>query len=339
MELRGHTDHIDVRGVGRTYGTGDGAFEAVRGIDLVVGAGTIVAHLGTNGAGKTSALEVVEGPARPTAGRVRALGLDRTRRTTSTTTRISSSSARSTPRSAAPRSRPTPAASSLPRETEIERIIAASDRCQPPRSGNRPTLNRASVEKFADQWRAKQVARAGARKNRDKPAPSRRVPPEDTGWLHADEVVELTGLGRPRVGQLATLGILPAQWSGHQHLWFRGNQTRRWHQARAADVEQWISCRAAADLIGCSTAIVLAAARRGEIERRDADRTAPSLRRSSVEAFAQRWPERAQQHKDRQVAAARQRDDLRRRTQPPDHDHVWLSRTAAALVLGVSRPG
>ena len=82
-----------------------------------------------------------------------------------------------------------------------------------PRSGNRPTLNRASVEQFADQWRAIQAARAERRKNRDMPAPSKRVPPDDTGWLHADEVVELTGLGRPRVGQLATLGILPAQWS------------------------------------------------------------------------------------------------------------------------------
>ena len=66
--LLGDTDHIEVRGLRRVYGTGEGAFEAVRGIDLVVGAGTIVALLGTNGAGKTSALEVVEGLARPTAG-------------------------------------------------------------------------------------------------------------------------------------------------------------------------------------------------------------------------------------------------------------------------------
>jgi ABC-2 type transport system ATP-binding protein len=74
--LLGDTDHIEARGLRRVYGTGDGAFEAVRGIDLVVEAGTIVALLGTNGAGKTSALEVVEGLARPTAGEVRVLGLD-----------------------------------------------------------------------------------------------------------------------------------------------------------------------------------------------------------------------------------------------------------------------
>lgn len=74
--LPSHPGHIEVRGLRRVYGTGAGAFEAVRGIDLVVGAGTIVALLGTNGAGKTSALEVVEGLARPTAGQVRVLGLD-----------------------------------------------------------------------------------------------------------------------------------------------------------------------------------------------------------------------------------------------------------------------
>jgi hypothetical protein len=72
----GGTNHIEVHGLRRVYGTGPGAFEAVRGIDLVVEAGAIVALLGTNGAGKTSALEVVEGLAPPTAGEVRVLGLD-----------------------------------------------------------------------------------------------------------------------------------------------------------------------------------------------------------------------------------------------------------------------
>ncbi|MDN4161049.1 ABC transporter ATP-binding protein [Nocardioides abyssi] len=68
--------HIEVRDLRRSYGSGTTAFEAVRGIDLVVEPGTVVALLGTNGAGKTSALEVVEGLAPPTAGEVRVLGLD-----------------------------------------------------------------------------------------------------------------------------------------------------------------------------------------------------------------------------------------------------------------------
>lgn len=67
---------VRVRGLKRTYGQGAQAFEAVRGVDLDVPAGSITALLGTNGAGKTSTLEVLEGLAPATAGEVRVLGLD-----------------------------------------------------------------------------------------------------------------------------------------------------------------------------------------------------------------------------------------------------------------------
>ena len=67
---------IRVRGLRRTYGHGPDAYEAVRGVDLDVPTGTIVALLGTNGAGKTSTLEVIEGLAPATAGEVSVLGLD-----------------------------------------------------------------------------------------------------------------------------------------------------------------------------------------------------------------------------------------------------------------------
>jgi|GEM_PF-4597738 len=52
---------VRVRGLRRTYGQGASAYEAVRGVDLDVPAGSITALLGTNGAGKTSTLEVLEG--------------------------------------------------------------------------------------------------------------------------------------------------------------------------------------------------------------------------------------------------------------------------------------
>lgn len=67
---------IHVTGLRRTYGSGAGAFEAVRGIDLTVPSGTVHALLGVNGAGKTSALEVIEGLSAPSAGTVEVLGLD-----------------------------------------------------------------------------------------------------------------------------------------------------------------------------------------------------------------------------------------------------------------------
>ena len=53
-----------------------GARTAVDGISFAVGAGEVVALLGPNGAGKTSTVEALEGYRRPSAGRVRVLGLD-----------------------------------------------------------------------------------------------------------------------------------------------------------------------------------------------------------------------------------------------------------------------
>jgi ABC-2 type transport system ATP-binding protein len=51
-------------------------FEAVRGVDLQVGRGELFALLGTNGAGKTSAVELIEGLAKHSGGSVRILGHD-----------------------------------------------------------------------------------------------------------------------------------------------------------------------------------------------------------------------------------------------------------------------
>ncbi len=67
---------IACHGVRRTYGSGKDAFDAVRCVDLEVPAGSITALLGTNGAGKTSTVELLEGLARPDGGEIRVLGLD-----------------------------------------------------------------------------------------------------------------------------------------------------------------------------------------------------------------------------------------------------------------------
>ncbi|MGW4032584.1 ABC transporter ATP-binding protein [Streptomyces sp. NPDC004838] len=64
---------ITAEGLRRGYA---GGFEAVRGITFSVSRGEIFALLGTNGAGKTSTLELLEGLAAPTAGAVRVLGHD-----------------------------------------------------------------------------------------------------------------------------------------------------------------------------------------------------------------------------------------------------------------------
>ncbi|MGI5499393.1 ABC transporter ATP-binding protein [Lentzea sp. CA-135723] len=64
---------IEVRGLTRRY---SGGFEAVRGVSFEVERGEMFALLGTNGAGKTSTVEVVEGLSRPAEGTVRVLGHD-----------------------------------------------------------------------------------------------------------------------------------------------------------------------------------------------------------------------------------------------------------------------
>ncbi len=55
-------------------------FEAVAGVDLEVGRGELFALLGTNGAGKTSMMDLIRGHLRPSAGTVRVLGRDPARR-------------------------------------------------------------------------------------------------------------------------------------------------------------------------------------------------------------------------------------------------------------------
>jgi ABC-2 type transport system ATP-binding protein len=63
---------VQVRGLRMRYGDVD----AVRGIDLDVRRGEILALLGPNGAGKTTTVEILEGFRAPTAGEVSVLGAD-----------------------------------------------------------------------------------------------------------------------------------------------------------------------------------------------------------------------------------------------------------------------
>ena len=63
---------IEAHGLRKSYGQ----VEAVRGVDLTVGAGEIVAFLGPNGAGKTTTVEILAGHRRRDAGEVSVLGFD-----------------------------------------------------------------------------------------------------------------------------------------------------------------------------------------------------------------------------------------------------------------------
>ena len=65
-------DAISLRGVRKSFGS----VQAVRGIDLTVRPGEIVAFLGPNGAGKTSTIDMVLGLSTPTAGEVSVFGME-----------------------------------------------------------------------------------------------------------------------------------------------------------------------------------------------------------------------------------------------------------------------
>jgi ABC-2 type transport system ATP-binding protein len=67
---------IEVQDLHRRYGGSRRGFDAVRGVSFSVREGELFALLGTNGAGKTSTVEVLEGLAPATSGSVRVLGHD-----------------------------------------------------------------------------------------------------------------------------------------------------------------------------------------------------------------------------------------------------------------------
>jgi NitT/TauT family transport system ATP-binding protein len=64
------TTAVDLRGVGKTFGSGAGAVTALQGIDLQVRPGEFVCLLGASGCGKSTLLNVVAGLEEATTGRV-----------------------------------------------------------------------------------------------------------------------------------------------------------------------------------------------------------------------------------------------------------------------------
>jgi ABC-2 type transport system ATP-binding protein len=63
---------VSLRGVRKSFGP----VEAVKGIDLTINPGEIVAFLGPNGAGKTTTIDIILGLSQPTAGEVAVFGMN-----------------------------------------------------------------------------------------------------------------------------------------------------------------------------------------------------------------------------------------------------------------------
>ena len=61
---------IELAGIEKTYHMGKLAYRALRGVDLVIDAGELIAVVGPSGSGKTTILNIIAGIDRPTAGTV-----------------------------------------------------------------------------------------------------------------------------------------------------------------------------------------------------------------------------------------------------------------------------
>jgi ABC-2 type transport system ATP-binding protein len=68
------TPGIELRGLEKSFKTPHGTVEAVRGVDISINAGEIVALLGPNGAGKSTTIDMLLGLAQPDAGSVSVFG-------------------------------------------------------------------------------------------------------------------------------------------------------------------------------------------------------------------------------------------------------------------------
>jgi hypothetical protein len=157
-----------------------------------------------------------------------------------------------------------------------------------PAHGKRPSLERESVEAFAVWLAERNGERERRRADRERRMAQWLEPPDPTGWLSVPEAADAAGVIPRHVLWLIAHEKLDSVRRGRR-VWVRETSVQRFVAERAADAQEWVSHVDAARIVGCSTPTILKAANAGEIERRQVPRALPSLRRRSVEAFAETW--------------------------------------------------
>jgi putative ABC transport system ATP-binding protein len=79
---------VEARDLKRVYGEGETAVEALRGVDIEVRSGELVAVMGPSGSGKSTLMHILAGLDKPTSGTVMIAGADITRLDDSQLTRL-----------------------------------------------------------------------------------------------------------------------------------------------------------------------------------------------------------------------------------------------------------
>ena len=76
MSIEHHTTAVATRGVTKTFGRGDNAVRALKGVDFEARCGELIMIVGPSGCGKTTFLSVICGTMKADAGSVDVFGTD-----------------------------------------------------------------------------------------------------------------------------------------------------------------------------------------------------------------------------------------------------------------------